>query len=457
MITPTRINLSDLSYQLGTLDMLNSHDTRPDRGVPGGRASETDSKLAQNSLPSYESTEPLRNDCTAKRSLDEFRGSSSRNNLDSGDWQRHSLHMFSQLSLNEHSLDGNGFETSLIRPTYPRINPSQPTSLVGNLNLDAKYSSILNMSNSFRPSRRQAGSRSLGNYSEVDLDRLFAFLRAYRLADPSVSELLDKLGSQNKALLCGYLQKVYELRLRPDPEVGSEVLLGRLQGLSVKRSNEQRIKLVYSQVLKALEKGFYYGSAKFVRAHAQPRFEDFVADKKSTFYLYLFRETILGGRVHEDLLMDVLYERATVKSPCINRYNNWRSVRKPRAMKKISAATRYLIQQDHAARRRVLEFMDYTDGTGLISSLRRDIADKLKKKQRFWLEILAQCGHLFDEFEKVFLTRMDSKKYKNPWTIPDVKSAIDHAWLSWWTLTTLSSELRSSQSKLGTTPVSDSE
>ena len=258
-----------------------------------------------------------------------------------------------------------------------------------------------------------------------ELDSLFKFLKAWYLNGPDAEERFNRLGPKSRELACLDLRKMCKLPDEAfDPESFKHVR-DRFWSQSAIKRKEQKNKIVYKYTLKALQKMFDYNFVSFLMEHSQPKLKKFLRHRQNAFYLYLFRETILGAHVHEDLLMDILSERVTLKRACIERKNNWQSMPKPVTMKKISAAMRYLIMRDGAAKGTILEFMDYANGGGLMVMMQTEIAKKLKIKKRLWQSMLKDCSYRFDDFKNKLAQKMGSKKYKNPWTIRDVKLAID--------------------------------
>ena len=263
-------------------------------------------------------------------------------------------------------------------------------------------------------------------FSQAQLDALFRFQHAWYLDHPDAEQCFDNLGPRNRQLACLDLRKKHKLQSEPVCPENFRDFRDHFAARSALKRNEEKNKIVFKNTFKALEKMFSYKLTDFIMAHNVPRFRDYLRDKKSAFYLDLFWETVVGGRVHEDLLMDILYERVSTGRPRIERKDNWRSMRKPVSMKKVSAAMRYLIKQDGVAKQRILEFMEHKTGRGLVVMMREEIAKKLKNKRKLWASILKKCEHRFDEFSRVLMLKINSYKFKNPWTMKNVRAAIDH-------------------------------
>lgn len=275
-----------------------------------------------------------------------------------------------------------------------------------------------------RPSDWESES---GGYSSADLDRLFAFFEAYHLDYDTLEERFEGLNRKNKVLLCLHLKKIFKLKTKPKKQMSFEELRQKFVVERAKKRNEEKIKIVYKHTLKALEKHFEYRNTSFIQRHRSARFKKFLVNKKSRFYLYLFKETITGGRTHEDLLMDVLFERVTFKRPGITEEANWTRCQKGKAMKKISTSVRLLIKRDSGARSKILDFINYREKpNGLVGKMREEIIKKLKKKKKFWMGLLRQNGFDFEKFRGAFTRTLNSSQYKNPWMIRDIREAIDH-------------------------------
>ena len=262
-------------------------------------------------------------------------------------------------------------------------------------------------------------------YPRAELDALFKFLGAWYLDLPDAEQCFNNLGLRSRQLACLDLGKGAKSQTEPACPENFRDFRDCFAAQCAHKRNEEKNKIVYKNTFKALEKMFSFRQTRFVLTHDGPRFRDFLRHKKSSFYLDLFRETVVGGQVHEDLLMDILYERVTLKRPRIERKGNWRSMRKPVTMKKVSAAMRYLITRDKAARSRILGFMDYKTGRGLVLMMRSFIARKLKKKKKLWEKALKTCNNHFYQFKSVLANKMNSKSFKNAWTVENVRLAID--------------------------------
>lgn len=275
-----------------------------------------------------------------------------------------------------------------------------------------------------RPSDWESES---GGYSSADLDRLFAFFEAYHLDFDTLEERFEELNRKNKVLLCLHLKKIFKLKTKPKKHMPFEEFRQRFVDERAKKRNEEKIKIVYKHTLKALEKHFEYRNTSFIQQHRSARFKKFLVNKKSRFYLYLFKETITGGQTHEDLLMDVLFERVTFKRPDIEEGANWTRCKKGKAMKKISTSVRLLIKRDSGARSKLLDFINYREKpNGLVGKMREEIIKKLKKKKKFWTGLLRRNGFDFEKFRSAFTRTLNSSQYKNPWMIRDIREAIDH-------------------------------
>lgn len=210
---------------------------------------------------------------------------------------------------------------------------------------------------------------------ELELYSLFKFKMTFLLDYPDLEDRFNALSRTNKVLVGLFLRNRYstlEGTVQPDTFQDFQKLL---KTHKTKKRNEEKFKMVYRCALKVLQKRFDLRSTEFMQSYEENLdFRKFLRHEKSTFYLHLFEETIRGDDIHEDLLMDILFEKATIKRPQMQEKNNWVWKENRNAMLKISAAIRYVFKNDRFARRKFLEFADDRGAKGLIRT----------RKTSFW-------------------------------------------------------------------------
>ena len=271
----------------------------------------------------------------------------------------------------------------------------------------------------------QCGNAGAG-YSESELDSLFGFMAALFLDRPDLENVFSAVSRKNRVLLGLLLGKKL-----PDPKKPIELgALGDFRELLEQRKrqmrNEEKLKMVYKHTLKVLKKRFEYRSTEFVQdKYKHPHLRRFLRSKNSTFYLYLFEETIRQADIDADLVMDILFETVSAKRSSIPETGNWARGNKRNAMKKISASMRYLIKSDRFARRKILDFIDYDDADGLVRYMEEVISSKLAAKKKAFSKILEKSDFDFDTFKAQFEAEVNAKSFKFPRTINEVKAAID--------------------------------
>ena len=262
-------------------------------------------------------------------------------------------------------------------------------------------------------------------YSELQLELLFGFFSALFLNRSTFEDYFNQLSQHNLALVRLFLKK-------RNPKLEDPVQLDSFQDFwklfesnKSKKRKEEKLKMVYKHALRYFEKRFAYKSTSFIQAHYTPRFRKFLGNKKSIFYLHFFWDTITGSDIHEDLVMDILFERVTASKPQIQPEHNWRQSTKATAMKKVSASMRYLIKNDRIARDKFLDFIDHRNGDGLVRLMEFVISQKLEAKKKSYLKFLESKGFDFRSFKEQFERSLVAHGSKSPWTMAEVEDAID--------------------------------
>lgn len=265
------------------------------------------------------------------------------------------------------------------------------------------------------------------HYSPLDLDSLFCFLLAWYSGFADAQKYYDRLNLNSLILVGLNFQRLYRLPYEREPASfdSYEQFCEYFSQLRTRRSKQEQVDLVYKHALRGLESIFGFQSTSFILGHSSPRYRDYLKHRKSTFYLHLFESTITGGRIHEDLAMDILHERVTARKPGVGQEANWKQSGKKYTVKKVSTSVRYLIKQDPMARRKVLEFIGYANDTGLVTAMRTSVRKKLESKKAYWIRVLSRCDFDFERFKNEYLNRIRMRSYKLPWTLREVKRAVD--------------------------------
>jgi hypothetical protein len=263
-------------------------------------------------------------------------------------------------------------------------------------------------------------------YSEEDLKQLFTFLeRQLYLTEIEDKDELDNLGSENMMLLSLLLKKLYKENIS-----ATELTYEKFKELRASKStkrNEEKNKIVYKQALNYFEQEFktLYPSLMIQYRNSFP---NVFRHKKSSFYFWLLKKTILTKPEMKDIVMDILHGKSKIKNGQIGRHQNWCSNKnkKPKAITKISLSIKHLIRSDPDCKTKFLRLMRCEDNNDFIESFKKDISHKLNGKENFWLNHLKNINFSFEKFIKFFEEIVDSKQYKSPWTIKSIKEAIEH-------------------------------
>lgn len=333
---------------------------------------------------------------------------------------------------------------NLLGPGPPGARVGEAQNDPGNAKFSLKLADLLNEHPSGGPatggtrlvpaeSSREGDSEE--KYSLLQLVFLFEFLLALFLNLDTLEHFFNQLTEQSKTLLLLFLRKAFGGLDEPIELVRFEDFRKlydnykskkrKEKKFKNKKRNEEFFKLVYKQTLKVLERRFEYKIFSFTNELCKTRFHKFLKAKKSTFYLYLFKNIIRDPRIHEDLVMDVLFEKITFRGPQIEESGNWiRSDKK--AMKKISPSVRLFVKKDPFARRQFMDFIDCDKGYGLIRYMKTVTAKKFEGKIKVFSDMLRGNQFDFEGFKADFERELDKKKFKCPWPIDEVKEAIEH-------------------------------
>lgn len=261
-------------------------------------------------------------------------------------------------------------------------------------------------------------------YTYEDLENLYECFSAYYLNAPLLKYHFNQLNQNNKILFCLNLKRIFKLDKMPNPLMDFKAFKRNFMTKKTKKRNEEKVKMVYKQLFKILETKFNYECTSFLRNHLQPKYEEFLKTKRSSFYLFLFKETIEREEIAADLVMDILYEKIKSNSLKMNKDNNWARTKKVNAMTKFSKAIRFLIQQDEKARKLVLSFMNCGNNSPIMWEFRKTIGEKLEKKKLQWKNTLKRNNFNFESFRNDLEKKMDGKKYKFPWRMEEIEESI---------------------------------
>ena len=263
-------------------------------------------------------------------------------------------------------------------------------------------------------------------YSEDELQRLFTFLRRQLfLTKIDDKEEFDNLGLRNKKILYLLLKKMYNKK-RVMTKLDYKDFK-KLRDSKIKKRNEEKNKKIYKQALKTFEKEF-----KVLLTNLKKKYKNsypkIFKNKKSSFYFWLLKKTIESNNNMIDIIMDIFYEKSVAKKEAIEENQNWSSDRdnKPSAIKKISSSIKHLIRKDSDCKNKFISLMSFEDNKGLIKCFRDDIEKKLDVKLNFWLENLKKNDYSFEKFVEFFKNTIQSRQYKNPWTIQSIEEAITY-------------------------------
>jgi hypothetical protein len=261
-------------------------------------------------------------------------------------------------------------------------------------------------------------------YSEQELKNLFTFLKRQLFLNQVDDEIeFDFLGPNNITILCLFLRKMYKKKTITKLTYEN---FKDLRSLKIEKRREEKNKKIYKEVLKSCEKEFkvLFNNLKKQYKDAFPKI---FRSRRCSFYFWLLKKTILANSEMKDIVMDIFCGKSKIFKGPIERFQNWSSYKntEPKAITNISSSIKYLIRNDSDCKQKFISLMNNENNNGLISSFHNDIEKKLNIKFKYSLNHLKIFNYSFKKFVKFLKEKIDSSKYKTPWTIKTIKEAID--------------------------------
>ena len=234
----------------------------------------------------------------------------------------------------------------------------------------------------------------------------------------------EKLNKSTKNLLLEYLNRIFKTKF-----VISEFNYSQFQNfknMTTNKRNEEKIKNVYKTTFKHLKAKFKNKYQNFKQNNLE--MPDIAGSMIKSFYYNFFKSLVKEKQITLDLLMDIIHEKVIKKkSKCekLSMENNWRS-QPLKAMKKIPASFRYMVCINSKIKEKFIGFITSTKQRSLRHIMSKNIEDKCEKKINHWETIFKDNGSCFEIFVDKITHELKNNKFKSPWTMIDVDSAIKH-------------------------------
>lgn len=203
-----------------------------------------------------------------------------------------------------------------------------------------------------------------------------------------------------------------------------------------KKRNEEIFKLIYKPFLKKgvhNYKKILKKNKSLIKKLTQKRIfieSNLLNDTRKAYFLENFLPIMrLEESLNVDLIMDICNEICKLSDAKRNIYfereNNWRTVGKMRAMKKISGAFRYLMTRCEPFKKKFVKYLDDTESRkGLAKSHSRLIIEKIKKKIQSWKAIYREKNNDAASFLECLKEETQKNKFKFPWTLSGLLKGI---------------------------------
>ena len=243
---------------------------------------------------------------------------------------------------------------------------------------------------------------------------------------------LVNLSEEDKSLLKLLLKKHFGEKYS-DQLVNEKISLW-FQNSNTQKRNEEKIKQIWKRFLRKVFDDFKKKNKKDKREKKQasiPLQPELYQDKWKRFYYFIFRELLEKSSAEYplDLVMDICTEKTVglVKDRnSLSSDNNWRTMTKVAAMKKVPASFRYLVLQTKSMKKRLMKFICKENSKGVMTCMMEIIKKKLEKMFKQWETGFLEEGRDFQKFYLRISNQISNPKFKLPWLLKDITEAVDY-------------------------------
>ena len=270
--------------------------------------------------------------------------------------------------------------------------------------------------------RNPKDSRSRLKY----LENLFLIVRQFYFSEQIEKEKFEQLSKVEKKLLFFLLEKLFQKEVKSE-DIDHQKMV-ELQTRPSKKRNEEKIKQIWKRFLRKIYQEFKQKeNRKALKKGTKP------LDQWRQFYLHIAEDLTREKPqlFNVDVVMDVCTEKTinlmnSKKKGRLAPHNNWASLGKISAMKKISASFRFLVSQSREYSKEFHSFLDLGNPRGILKLMKSIIDNKLGKLFYFWDNLLSKSGGTEEAFIGEVRRQIGKKKFKLPWLISNVRNSVEH-------------------------------
>ena len=272
-------------------------------------------------------------------------------------------------------------------------------------------------------------------HNKINLDKIKKVFLSYLSLDPLREDLYDSLNLQEELIISIIITKIHK-KTSFHNFTFRELL--KLQSKGVTKRNEENFKCVYKPFNKHYLTLFKLRNSenneRLYRQYNEKGMEidiNLLNDNRRAFFLTKFKELAFetdGPPV--DLIMDICEDLVVIskdkaKSKIILESENWRTLKKAKAMKKVSGSYRYLVANTRPFRNEFMKFINTNFNKGLFKIHADLILKKLSSKMERWLEEYISLERSDDAFIRYIEGLVENDKFKFPWSMVSIKKAVD--------------------------------
>jgi hypothetical protein len=231
-----------------------------------------------------------------------------------------------------------------------------------------------------------------------------------------------------RKLLFFLLQKLFQKEM--DVEEVSFKKIKQLQNMPSRKRNEEKIKQIWKRFLRKIYEDF---KGKQQEKQKKKGVKSKYTDQWKQFYLdFAEKLTEQDSKLfNRNLVMDICTEKTinlmnSKKNSELTQLNNWKTLSKISAMKKISASFRFLVSKSNTYSVKFKCFLNLTNQKGILGLMREIITNKLSKLFVSWEASFKSKSPDPKCFLKEVEEQIKKKKFKLPWLISNVKNSVEH-------------------------------
>ena len=251
------------------------------------------------------------------------------------------------------------------------------------------------------------------------------FLINYFLLNPISQSSVDKLSKLD-------LEITFILLCRQNKNITlkfSEFNVGtfkKYQKVVTKKRNEEKIKQIWKRFLKKEFQEFCLNelyTEKEIRDNQISNLRS--KDDWKRFFVFFFKD-LIEKKYPLDYILDICAEKI-IKQKNAKQHvpQNWKTIKKFRMMRKISASFRYLISSDSKLRKKFLSFLLDDKKGNILWVMKTITVNKINRIIRQWTELYNKVGEDDVTFLQEWKKICQNPKFKMPWMLSDIKEAIE--------------------------------